>query len=198
MKKSVLNFIVFLLILGLFFCALKLFSSDNYIGKVFAYTKYEDSRDLEKIINSFEYPIANYWGINNVKKNEIQGIYKRNWERTELAQNFIQEINQINDREYILHTLFKHKSKKSSIIKLQSSKVKFLFNSNGKINSIINLSLNKISYESFTALNKLNKFSYKEEPAKPVNLYKIILGVISLFLLITILFRNQIIGKKNL
>ena len=195
MKRPVLYFVILLLILGLFFYGKKLTSADNYKGKVFAFTSYENSRDLGGIINYFAYPISNYWGKKKVGKAEITLLYEKNWERTAQSENFIQDIVKINSKEYILHTVFKYKYKNSNTNRLQLSKVKFLFDAKGKIQSISNVSHSKIDYKIFVELKKQNKFSYQEHP---VFMYKIILGVLFLLLLFITLFRKQIIGKKNL
>ena len=103
MKRPVLYFVILLLILGLFFYGKKLTSADNYKGKVFAFTSYENSRDLGGIINYFAYPISNYWGKKKVGKAEITLLYEKNWERTAQSENFIQDIVKINSKEYILN-----------------------------------------------------------------------------------------------
>ena len=154
----------------LFFCILIAvfydYSNRNKIDlkkQIVDFTKFEDSRNLNKVLLFFEFPLLDYWEHKKISKVELTKIYLSYWERFEYSKNEIQKIDKISDYEAVLKTkyIFK-KSIASKLNRYRLSETKFNFNKSGKITSISNLSIRKIDNQYILDNNLTSDFSYEE------------------------------------
>lgn len=103
--------------------------SDNIKNLLLA----EEIRDFDKIYSFYSPNIKNYWSIKNPSYAVLKKQYEKSWKITSNTKNYIKKIEKINDSIYDLNTEFEYyhvKKKKTISI---NSKVRFIFDNNGKI-----------------------------------------------------------------
>jgi hypothetical protein len=135
----------------------------DYPQQIVDFTKSEDSREIEKVLDFFQFPLLNYWENENLNRTELKKRYLNYWKTYQYSKNNIQKIDSINTLEYILTTKYEFKrSVESTGNRYRLSEIKFTFNKLGKITSVINISLKKIDNQYIIDHNLINDFSYKK------------------------------------
>jgi hypothetical protein len=166
MKSVYDNLISFLLIFCILTAVFYDYSDWNKVDlkkQIVDFTKFEDSRDINKILLFFEFPLLNYWEQKKISKIELKKIYSGYWERFEYSKNEIQKIEKISDYEVVLTTKYIYRNRIASRVnRYRLSETKFKFNKSGKITSISNLSIRKIDNQYIIDNNLISDFSYKE------------------------------------
>jgi hypothetical protein len=113
----------------------------DYSTQLAKFLKHEDSRDLNKILDSYLYPVENYWNQKNLQRNELETAYKKAWKNVEYSSNSLIEIKKLNNFNFVLTTQFKYKLKNKNNESIVRSKLNFKLNNGGKIISIDNIEL---------------------------------------------------------
>ncbi len=93
----------------------------------------EENRNFEKIKGYYSRNLKRYWNTNYPTSQELFTQYHNAWSNTKFAQNIIQNIQIVNPSIYILHTNFRFFDLKDETYKEIKSKVKFVFDGEGKI-----------------------------------------------------------------
>lgn len=92
----------------------------------------EDNGNLDEIFSFFSPNLYRYWSIYNPSYAQLANEYGRALSIPD-RRNSIGNIERISDREYILHTTFSYYSEIENQRVSKNSRVKFVFDDNGKI-----------------------------------------------------------------
>jgi hypothetical protein len=168
-------------------------SKVDFKKQIVAFTKAEDSRDINKVFFYFEFPLLNYWENKEISKTALKKIYESYWERFEYSENEIQKIDKINDSEFVLTTKYIFSKNTGNLNSYRLSETKFRFNKSGKITSITNLSLQKINQQFIIDNNLMSNFSYTENIHQKNNVQLVPFFGFLLILNLSV----QLIGSKN-
>lgn len=166
----------------------------DFKKQIVDFTKLEDSRDINKVLGFFEFPVLDYWDNKGLGKSELKKLYLSYWKGFEYSKNEIQKIEKVSDYEFVLTTKYIfRKNITSKVNRYRLSETKFKFNASGKVTSIINLSLKRIDVQYIIDNNLTSNFSYVENSPQKNNLQ---LASFFIFLLILNL-SVQIVGDIN-
>ena len=109
---------------------------DTNIENIKSLLKAEDQRDFNLIKTYYPRIITRYWNSNYISIDELKRLYLNSWKKTSYSKNEVKEIKKINDNTYILQTHFTFFYIKKGVEKEIDSKVKFVFDKNGKIDKV--------------------------------------------------------------
>ena len=196
MKNILHNIFSFLLIFSILIAVFYKYPDKRRVDfkkQIVAFTKAEDSRDINKVFFYFEFPLLNYWEHKEISKTALKKIYESYWERFEYSKNEIQKIDKINDSEFVLTTKYIFSKNTGNLNSYRLSETKFRFNKSGKITSITNLSLQKINQQFIIDNNLTSNFSYTENIQQKNNVQLVPFFAFLLILNLSI----QLIGSKN-
>jgi hypothetical protein len=102
-------------------------------------TEAEDSRDFDAIFSHFSPNIVRYWDINNPTYDDLKKRYEYSWRITSDSKNTILRIDKITDNTYDLISSFEYYSNKKQERITKESRVRFIFDNNGKISEVYGL-----------------------------------------------------------
>jgi hypothetical protein len=105
----------------------------EYSDKIKGLLAAEERRNFNEIQKFYSTSIERYWNSYNINHSELLQQYQKSWKITSNANNNVQNIEQINDKTYVLNTIFKYYHLKQKKTKSVNSSVRFEFNENGKI-----------------------------------------------------------------
>ncbi len=112
----------------------------NFSGNIRNLLVAEESRNFETIYSHYSATnLTRYWNVNNPGKNELKEQYERSWSITSNAKNEVQSITRLNKNAYDLHTFFTYYHVKKATWYKVDSKVRIMFDDNGKIIEIYGL-----------------------------------------------------------
>jgi hypothetical protein len=194
---------IILLISVLFFFSKKdpLNNDVNFKKNIIEFITAEDSREIKKILTFYQFPILNYWNEKNLSKNNLKEIYLSSWNKNEFSKNEIQSIKEISKYQYLLTTKYDYtKSLKNKSINSILSEIQFTFNKEGKITSIKNSSIRKVTKEDNLNPNYINELIEKEgfRPKNSLFLKSSLLILLSLNIILQVLFNiKKLIRKKK-
>jgi hypothetical protein len=196
---NIISILLFFCILGAVFYEYPDQGEIDFKKQIIDFTKLEDSRDINKILFYFEFPLLEYWEHKKISKNDLKYIYISYWDRFEYSKNEIQKIDKISDYEFLLTTnyIFK-KNIYTKLNRYRLSETKFRFNKSGKIISIINLSLKRIDYQYVIDNNLISNFSYMENIPKKNKLQLASFFIILLILNLSIQIVSFINKRKRI
>ena len=199
--NTIQNFITIFLLISLgiisFLADAKNQNSIDFKKKVINFTNSEDERNIDKVLDSYVFPILRYWEYENIYETELKDLYKNYWNRFEYSKNYIQKLEKINDFEIILTTKYEFKKTLENENKrIRLSKTKFTFNSSGKIIAVDNLSLKIVNKEYVIKNNLVENFSYSspKELDSEIDYQAILISLIFINLVIQGLF---FVGKEE-
>ena len=165
----------------------------DFKKEIVDFTNAEDSRNIDKVLSFYEFPVLNYWKYKEISKIDLKELYLSYWKRYEYSENEIQKIDKISDDEFVLTTKYIYSKNIRNLNRYRLSETKFRFNELGKITSIINLSLQKIDHEYILNHNLIRDFSYVENIPQKKDL-----GLVPLFtVLLLINLSIQAISSFN-
>jgi hypothetical protein len=166
----------------------------DFKKQIVDFTKLEDSRDINKVLGFFEFPVLDYWENKELSKSELKKLYLSYWKGFEYSKNEIQKIEKVSDYEFVLTTKYVfRKNIASKVNRYRLSETKFKFNVSGKVTSIINLSLKRIDDQYTIDNNLISNFSYAENSSQKNNLQLVSFFIVLLMLNLSV----QIIGGIN-
>ncbi len=105
----------------------------NYENIIHDFLQAEENRDFEIIYSYFSPKFSRYYDINTPNYSKIKNRYEHFWSFISNARNTIKSIDKINDYTYDLYTNFQYYHLKKETEFSVDSRVRFLFDSNGKI-----------------------------------------------------------------
>jgi hypothetical protein len=205
MRNVTHNSITIILVISiLFFFSQKYPLKDevNFKKKIIEFITAEDSREIKKILTYYQFPILNYWNEKNLSKNNLKEIYRSSWNKNEYSKNQVQNIKEISKYQYLLTTNYNYtKSLKSENINSILSDIQFTFNEDGKITSIKNSSVRKITKDDILNYNYINELNEKEDFLSKNSLFVksslIILLILNLILQVLFNIKKLISKKKS-
>lgn len=106
---------------------------------ILKFLKAEDERNLKRIESLFASNIEDYYGMSSPSFDDLTKAYENIWNFTRNSKNDVLRIQEIDAYNYILTTNFSYYNTKSQQDLNTESKIKFTFNSEGKI-----IKINKI------------------------------------------------------
>lgn len=166
----------------------------DFKKQIVDFTKLEDSRDINKVLGFFEFPVLDYWENKGFGKSELKKLYLSYWKGFEYSKNEIQKIEKVSDYEFVLTTKYVfRKNIASKVNRYRLSETKFKFNVSGKVTSIINLSLKRIDGQYIIDNNLISNFSVKENIPQKNNLQLTSFFIVLLMLNLSV----QIVGGIN-
>jgi hypothetical protein len=127
------------------------YNNPDYSSNLRKFIGYEDSRNLNQILNSYAFPVKKYWNHENLSKNELEKSYKKAWKIIQHSKNQIIELKKVDNFNFVLTTQFKYKLKNRNNESTVESKLKFKLNGDGKIVSLENINYEKIANSKFIA-----------------------------------------------
>ena len=185
MRNIIHNSITIIIVISVFIFFSKSDTSQqiDFNKKIIDFMRIEDSRDIEKVLEYYHFPIIKYWDRKNLTKNDLRKIYLKSWKNNEYSKNEVQEIKELGKSEYVVTTKYDYQRNfKNKNINSILSDIKFIFNEKGKIISVINISFRNIDKQYPSTNNLINDFAYKElTPLK--NFFLIKISVIILLIL---------------
>lgn len=97
------------------------------------YTRAEETEDFDQIYSYYSENLKRYWDMYNPSYNSLKERYEHLWNVTSERKNEIERIEKINNTEYNLYTTFTYYSNKKQQTISKFSKVRFVFDQQGKI-----------------------------------------------------------------
>lgn len=202
MKNSFHNIISILLIpciLGVYFYEYPDKDKIDFKKQIVDFTRYEDERNLDKVLSYFQFPLQEYWQHKDVSKNELKKLYQGYWKRYEYSKNDIQKIDKVDNYEFVLTTKYIYSKYIKNLNRYRLSETKFKLNKSGKITSITNLSIKKIDHQYILDNNLIRNFSYTEKIFKKNNPdLAIVLTIFLLFNIIVQIFITNSTSSKSI
>ncbi len=102
-------------------------------------TEAEDSRDFDAIFSHFSTDIVRYWDLKNPSYADLKKRYEYSWSITSDSKNTIHRIDKIAENTYDLISSFEYYSNKKQERITKESRVRFIFDNNGKISEVYGL-----------------------------------------------------------
>jgi hypothetical protein len=99
----------------------------------------EDSRDFDAIFSHFSPNIVRYWDIKYPSYVDLKKRYEYSWRITSDSKNTILRIDKITENTYDLISSFEYYSIKKQERITKESRVRFIFDNNGKISEVYGL-----------------------------------------------------------
>ena len=161
-NKSKFYILNIVLLFALLITISNVLTAPDYSINLREFLKNEDSKDLEKVLNSYSFPVKNYWNQQNITKSDLKKAYANAWEKVEYSRNYVVEIEKLNNFNFILTTQFIYKLKKKKNESTVRSKLNFKLNNDGKIVSIENLELISPSGATIIEINEFEKNEFQK------------------------------------
>lgn len=107
--------------------------STDYSSIIREFISAEDANDFEKIYGYFSSNLKRYYDLNNPSYSDLKKRYEYLWDVSSERKNNINRIDKLSDSVYDLYTSFSYYSNKQQRTISQLSKVRFVFDNEGKI-----------------------------------------------------------------
>lgn len=125
---------------------------EYYYDVIIAFLKAEDNRDFDLIYSFFSPQLKRYYHLNDPDYSKLRESYETAWSFTSNPKNQIEEIEDVDEYTYDVLTTFSFYNQKKKEEQNVISKVRFIFDRDGKIIETYNITFNRDSdqYQEIT------------------------------------------------
>lgn len=116
-------------------------SSDRlYRQAILGFVAAEDKRDLSRITQYLSHDVRRYWNLEAPTADMLRDRYLETWARVSRSRNIIREVRKVADSTFDLYTEYEYYERSRQRTVSVSSRVRFHFNSAGKIDEVYGVS----------------------------------------------------------
>jgi len=105
-------------------------------ARIIGFIKAEDSRDFEQMTGYLSNPLKRYWSLTNPNLDEVRKRCSSLWCITSNTKNIVKEIKPLGEEIFDLYTEYEYYDLRLKKTISKTSRVRFHFDSNGKIDEM--------------------------------------------------------------